>query len=266
MFAVGTVIDPRSFAALGRRPTAVAFGLLTQFSVMPLLALIVSRVGGFDADIALGFIVVGCAPGAMTSNVLTHLARGDTAYSVTLTTFASVLAVFITPLLVRLLGGAEMGVSAEKFWIQLWTIAWTVASPLLVGLSVRALLPRARPAFDTAGPAFAVVGIVVICCFVIQWTHEHLAKMTLPTLVGVVLVNGLGFLLGALLARLYRLPSAQRVTLSIEVGMQNAGMGVVLASTAFSDRPRVAIPAALFTIWCILTAAGLIAVLKRRRG
>jgi len=264
MFAVGTVIAPRSFLVLGRRPLSVLFGLLTQFSVMPLLALLVSRLGGFGDDIALGFIIVGCAPGAMTSNVLTYLARGDTAYSVTLTTIASIIAVVLTPVLVKTLAGAELGVTADRFWAQLWTIAWTVAGPLLLGLGLRMLVPRGRRAFEAAGPALAVVGIVVICCFVIQWTHQSLARATLPVLAGVVLVNGLGFLLGWALSRLYRLDRPRRVTLTIEIGMQNAGMGVVLASTTFPGRPGVAIPSALFTIWCILTAAALIAFLKRR--
>jgi BASS family bile acid:Na+ symporter len=264
MFAVGTVIAPRSFAVLAHQPFCVVEGLATQFTVMPALAFLVSRLAGFENDIALGFIIVGCAPGAMTSNVLTYLAGGDTAYSVTLTTLASILAVFITPFLIEYLGGAELGVTPEKFWQQLWTIAWTVATPLLLGLGLRVAWPRGRKAYEAASPAVAVVGIVVICCFVIQGTRDYLAQATGRILLGVVLVNALGFVFGFLLAKFYRLTRAQCVTLSIEVGMQNAGMGVVLAATTFSDRPRVAIPAAFFTIWCIITAAGLIALFKRQ--
>ena len=92
MFAVGTVIDPKSFVFLARQPVSVLLGLATQFTVMPTLAFLIARFAGFDDEIALGFIVVGCAPGAMTSNVLTYLAKGDTAFSVTLTTFASIIA------------------------------------------------------------------------------------------------------------------------------------------------------------------------------
>ncbi|MBN1441832.1 MAG: bile acid:sodium symporter family protein [Planctomycetes bacterium] len=266
MFAVGTVIDPASFIVLARRPLAVLLGLATQFTVMPALACLFTLAAGLDPDTSLGFIIVGCAPGAMTSNVLTYLARGDTAYSVTLTTIASVMAVFITPLLVRHIGGAELGVRPEDFWSQLWTIAWSVASPLLAGLCLRIALPKGRRVYEAASPAAAVLGIVVICCFVIQWTREHLQAASAGTFAGVVIVNALGFLLGGVLARVYRLPRAQQITLSIEVGMQNAGMGVVLAATTFADRPRVAIPAALFTIWCIVAAAALIALLKRRRA
>jgi BASS family bile acid:Na+ symporter len=264
MFAVGTVIEPKNFVVLARRPLAVFLGLLTQFSVMPALAWLTAFLGGFDPDVTLGFIIVGCAPGAMTSNVLTYLARGDTAYSVTLTTFASVLSVVITPFLVGWLGGGELGVSPEHFWTQLWTISWTVALPLLFGIGLRVIFPFGRRLYDAVSPAIAVVAIVFICCFVIQWTHNELAAATGAIFLGVVLMNAMGFALGGFLARIYRLSRSQKITLSIEIGMQNAGIGVILAATTFADRKAVAIPAALFSIWCILTAAGLISLLKRR--
>ena len=272
MFAMGTVIDPGSFFPGGnfrnvragpfarRHLSPVVLGLLTQFSVMPLAAWSTATALGFDDDIKLGFIIVGCAPGAMTSNVLTYLAKGDTAFSVVLTTFASILAVFLTPLLVLLLAGTEM----EIFWLQLWKLTWTVATPLLLGIVLRAWTPRKRALYECLGPGIAVAAIVVICCFVIQWTHDELEGVTTAVFVGVVIVNALGYFLGNLLARVYRFEAARRVTLTIEIGMQNAGMGVILATTF--DRPGVAIPAALFTIWCILTAAALIEFLRRRGG
>lgn len=266
MFAVGTVVDSTSFHSLLRRPRAVGLGLLTQFTVMPTLAWAAATFGGFSETIALGFIIVGCAPGAMTSNVLTYLARGDTAYSVTLTTIASILSVVVTPALVWWLAGEELGMSVDQFWQQLKTIASTVAIPLLGGLGLRRLTPSARQLYATAGPAVAALAIVVICCFVIQWTHEHLGAASLGVVIGVIAINALGFVLGGALGTLYRLESAKRITLSIEVGMQNAGMGVVLAASSFEDRKEVAIPAALFAIWCIVSAAILISILKRRRA
>jgi BASS family bile acid:Na+ symporter len=263
---VGTVIDPKRFVFLTRHPLSVVLGLATQFTVMPAAAFLISRLAGFEDDVTLGFIIVGCAPGAMTSNVLTYLARGDTAFSVTLTTLASILAVGLTPTLVKLLAGAEMGITADEFWSQLWTIAWTVAIPLVGGLALRVALPKGKRLYETFSPAVAVLAIVIICCFVIQKNHEHLAQSTGGIAMAVIAVNGLGFGLGNLLGRLYRLTPAQRITLTIEIGMQNAGMGVVLAVTTFKDQPRVAIPSAFFTIWCIVTAAALIAFLKKHRS
>lgn len=265
MFSVGTVIPPESFRVLARQPGSIGLGLLTQFTVMPLLALGLTRLGGYDPYIALGFLIVGCAPGAMTSNVLTYLAGGDAAYSVTLTTLASLVAVFLTPLLVFLLGGQSLPFTWEGLGLQIWTLAWTVALPLLLGLGLRVARPRLAPVFETASPAIAVVAITLICCFVVQWTHLHLKRTTLAIALGVVAVNALGFLIGGLLGKVYRFPPARRITLSIEVGMQNAGMGVVLAVSVLRDRPEVAVPSALFTLWCIITASALIAVLRRLR-
>ena len=265
MFAVGTVIEPAHFRAVARSPISVILGLLTQFSVMPFCAWIVARVAGFSDDLTLGFILVGCAPGAMTSNVLTYLARGDTAFSVTLTTIASLLAVVATPLLVELLAGEELGMTAAKFWAALWTIAWTVAIPVLLGLGLRLVVPAGRKAYELLSPAVASVAIVVICCHVIQANSDRLAHIPFGVLVGVVVVNAVGFAAGYLLSVVYRFTRERRVTLCIEIGMQNAGIGVVLATTTFSDRPEVALPAALFAIWCILTGAVIIEFLKRGR-
>ncbi len=263
MFSVGTVIDPKSFKILATHPKAVLLGLLTQFSVMPLLAFGLTKTFQFHPDIALGFIVVGCAPGAMTSNVLTYLAKGDAAYSVTLTSFASVIAVFLTPILVVTLAGATIQLDLLP---QIWKLAWTVAIPLLAGLSLRVLYPKGKEFFEQASPVVAVISIVLICAFVVQWTHSHLKETTFIIAFGVVIVNALGFILGGLLGGLYGLTTQQKITLSIEVGMQNAGMGVVLAVGAFEDKEGVAVPAALFALWCIITGAVLIEILKRRRA
>jgi BASS family bile acid:Na+ symporter len=264
MLAVGTVLEPRSFLFVARRPLAVALGLLTQFTVMPSLAWLAGWLGGFDDAIVLGFLIVGCAPGAMTSNVLTYLAGGDTAYSVSLTALASIAAVALTPGLVWLLAGEELGMSAAKFRAQLWTIAWSLAAPLAAGIALRALTPRLRRTYERLGPAAAALAIIAICCSVIEWTRAELAAATPAIFAAVVAVNALGLLAGGLLGRLYGFDRPRRVTLAIEVGMQNAGLGVVLAASTFSDRPAVAIPAALFTIWCIASAAALAAVLRRR--
>lgn len=267
MFAVGTVIETKSFVAVARSPGAVALGVLTQFTVMPLLAWVTARAGGFDRFTALGFIIVGCAPGAMTSNVLTYLARGDTAYSVTLTTVASILAVVVTPSLVFFYAGESL--PDALFWSQLVLIAWTVAIPLVLGIALRRFSSRrVERAFDVVSPGVAGAAIVVICSHVIAAAHDKLAESSLLVFAGVAILNALGYACGYILGRLYRLDRARRVALTIEIGMQNAGLGVVLAATfeEAGGSEAVAVPAALFTIWCIVTAAGLIAWLGRRES
>lgn len=266
MLAVGTVIEPRHFSSVAKSPMAVVLGLLTQFTVMPICAWVTARLAGFDPGLTLGFILVGCAPGAMTSNVLTYLARGDTAFSVTLTTLASLLAVVLTPFLVEWLAGAELGVTPEKFWAQLWLIAWTVAIPILLGITLRVLVPVGRKCYEQLSPAVATAAIVIICCYVTRETGEKLATLSLTIFACVAIINAVGFATGYGLGSLYRFSRERRITLCIEIGMQNAGMGVIIATTTFAEDKTVAIPATLFAIWCILTAAVLIEVLKRRRG
>lgn len=258
MFAVGVVLDPAELAETGRRPLQVGLGLFTQFSVMPLLGFAAAMLAPLPPEIALGFIIVGCAPGAMASNVIVYLAGGAVAYSVVLTTIATVAAPVLTPTLVEWLGGVFFEI---PFWPMVRTILWTVVVPLLVGTLVRRTLGnRLRHACELA-PALAAVSIVIICSYAVAANQERIAQVGVWVLAMVVLVNGLGYAAGWWLGRLYRFDVRHRLTLAIEIGMQNAGLGVALALEHFA--PATALPGALFAVWCILTASGASAWLRQ---
>lgn len=258
MFAVGVVLDPAELAETGRRPIQVGLGVFTQFSVMPLLGYTAAILVPLEPEIALGFIIVGCAPGAMASNVIVYLAGGAVAYSVILTTVATAAAPVLTPALVELLGGVFFEI---PFWPMLRTILWTVVLPLFAGAVVRrALDPRLRQARELA-PALAAVSIVIICSYAVAANQERIAQVGAWVLAMVVLVNALGYAAGWWLGRLYRFDARHRLTLAIEIGMQNAGLGVALALEHFA--PATALPGALFAVWCILTAAGASAWLRQ---
>ena len=258
MFAVGVVLEPEELDETLRSPGQIGLGLSTQFTVMPLLGFLAAVLAPLPPDIALGFIIVACAPGAMASNVIVYLAGGAVAYSVALTTMATLLAPLLTPALVKWLGGVFLVI---PFWPMVKTILWVVVVPLAVGMGVRRLLgPYMRAARDLA-PALAATAIVVICSYAVAANHERITQMGAWVMVMVILVNGLGYLAGWWLGRLYRFDHRHRLTLSIEIGMQNAGLGVALALEHF--QPATALPGALFAVWCILTAAGASAWLRR---
>jgi len=258
MFAVGVVLEPSELSETARRPGQIALGILTQFSVMPALGLAAALVAPVSADIALGFIIVACAPGAMASNVIVYLAGGAVAFSVALTTVATLFSPLLTPLLVKWLGGVFLEI---PFWPMVNTILWTVVLPLLAGIGGRRLLgARIREVRDLA-PAVAALAIVVICSYAVAANQARIAESGVWVLVMVVAVNGLGYLAGWLLGRLYRFDHRHRLTLAIEIGMQNAGLGVALALAHF--KPETALPGALFAVWCILTAAGASTWLRR---
>ena len=261
MLALGVVLEPGDLKRTLEHPQRVLLGVLTQFTVMPLLGFIVATVSGFPPELALGFVIVGAAPGAMASNVIVYLAGGALAFSIAMTTVATFLSPLLTPTLVQWLGGAFMPVA---FWPLFETIVETVLVPLVLGMGVRRFLGPYLPHAQQICPAIAAVAIVVICSYAVAANQPRIATVG-PSVFGyVVLVNALGYLAGWNLAKLYRFDFRHRLALSIEIGMQNAGLGVALALTHFG--PETALPGALFAAWCVLTAAGASALLRWSRS
>ena len=262
MFCLGLVLDPEEARSAWTRPGRIGLGVATQYLLMPALAfgaaLLVKHSGGSPA-LALGFIVVGAAPGAMASNVVVFLAGGAVAYSVAVTTLATFLAPLLTPWLVQTLGGHFLPI---PFWPMMQTILLTVVVPLGAGMLARPRLGRARRWAEEAAPAVAAVAIAIICAYAMAANADRIAAVGPGVLGLVVALNALGYLGGWGLGRLYRFDARHRMTLAIEIGMQNAGLGVALALAHFEA--EAALPGALFAVWCILTAAGATAYLRRR--
>ncbi len=258
MFALGIVLEPQDMRETVRRPRAIAQGVFTQYTIMPLLGLAAAWLSGLPPELALGFIIVACAPGAMASNVIVYLAGGAVAYSIALTTVATFLSPLLTPTLVKVLGEAFLDI---PFWPMMWTILKTVLIPLLLGMAFRRLLGSRLAIAEQVAPAVASVAIIIICSYAVAANQERLASVGLNIFAVVVIVNALGYLLGWQAARLYGFDKRHKLTLSIEIGMQNAGLGVALALKHFS--PETALPGALFAVWCILTSAGAAAYYRR---
>ncbi len=251
MFALGLVLDTRELKDTAAHPSRIGLGVLTQYSIMPLLGFAAAYLSGLPPELALGFIIVGCAPGAMASNVIVYLAGGAVAFSVAMTTVATVLSPLLTPALVELLGGALLPI---PFWPMMLTILQTVLLPLILGMALKRLLgSKANIAVDIA-PGVAALAIIIICSYAVAANQERIADMGWLIMAMVIAINAIGYIAGWNLARLYGFDHEHKLTLSIEIGMQNAGLGVALALQHFS--PITALPAALFAVWCILTAAG----------
>jgi len=144
------------------------------------------------------------------------------------------------------------------------TIILTVVLPLWLGMWLQRFLGARRELARTLSPAVAAIAIVIICSYAVAANQERIALVGGWVILMVVLVNALGYAAGWWLARLYGFDASHRLTLAIEIGMQNAGLGVALALRHFA--PEAALPGALFAFWCILTAAGASSWLRRRHG
>ena len=262
MFALGIVLQPEEARDAMRKPGRIALGVATQFTIMPLLGFAAASLAvaqGVSPMLALGFIIVGCAPGAMASNVITYLAGVAVAFSIAMTMLATMLSPLLTPLLVEWLGKVFMDI---PFWPMMQTILLTVALPLALGMLVRRHLGAWKEQAEAIAPGIAALAIIIICSYAVAANAVRISETPWLVVMLVILLNGLGYLLGWLAGNLFRFDLSHRITLSIEIGMQNAGLGVALALKHF--QPETALPGALFAVWCIITAAAMTRIMKSR--
>ena len=260
MFGMGLTLKTEDFRDVVRRPLAVLLGVLAQFIIMPLTAWLLCQTFGLPAEIAVGVILVGCCPGGTASNVITWFARGDLALSVAITSVTTLLAPLVTPTLIWLLASQWLPVSFSAMFVSILKM---VLLPIVLGLVAQRLLgARVKTAVEVL-PLISVVSIVAIVAAVVAASQGKIAESGLLIMAVVILLNAIGLSLGYLVGRLFGMPLAQRKTLSIEVGMQNSGLGAALASAHFS--PLAAVPSALFSVWHNLSGA-LLATLYRRMG
>jgi BASS family bile acid:Na+ symporter len=247
MFGMGLTLSRQDFAEVFVRPGRVAIGVVGQFIIMPALAWFLTYAFSLPPELAIGVILVGCCPGGTSSNVMTFLARGE-------------LAPIVTPALIYFLASQWLEVSASAMF---WSIVQVVILPIALGIIVQSLLGEKIKAGVAALPLVSVVAIVAIVAAVVAGNQSKIATSGLLVFSVVVLHNMLGYVLGYLLARLSGMPLPQRKTLAIEVGMQNSGLGVALASAHFS--PLAAVPSAIFSVWHNISGP-LVATIFRRMG
>ncbi len=259
MFGIGAVLRIEDFKRIIERPVIVLIGSAAQFTLMPLGAFAVARLFGLPDELAVGLILAGSAPGAMASNVMSYIAKADTAYSVSLTTVSTLLCPVLTPGLTFLLAqGTELPVPFLKMMLDVMVM---VVIPLFVGFGVRYYFGEKMNRIQPVFPAISVTFIVFICSLVIALNREFLREMTGLVLAAVLILNVYGLAGGYGVASLFRMNRARRRTLTIEIGMQNAGLGAKLALDHLG--PQAAIPAAIFVFVCIFTASGLTSLWQR---
>jgi BASS family bile acid:Na+ symporter len=259
MFGIGVVLRIEDFKAIARKPIIVLIGCCAQFTIMPLGAFIFSKVFHLPAEIAAGLILTGSAPGAMASNVMSYIARADTAYSVSLTAVSTLLCPLLTPVLTLVLAGSLLHVPVVKMMMD---VVLMVVVPLFIGFAVRHFFKRHVERILPVFPAISVTFIIFICSMVIALNKDHLAGLTAIILATVLVLNVYGMLAGYGVGSAFRMAPKRKRTLSIEIGMQNAGLGTVLALKHFGE--KAAIPAAVFVFVCIITASAMAEIWQKR--
>ena len=252
MFGMGVTLTPSDFTATMKRPVVIALGVVLQFLLMPLIGWLLTRLLSLPLPLAVGVILVGSAPGGTASNVITYLARGDVALSITLTSMTTTLAVVMTPLLTWLYVGQLVAVPTADMLLSVLKI---ILLPVACGIFVNTQWGGRLTGVKRLFPLISVGAIVLIIGIIIAMNQPQLSALALPVIIAVILHNLLGLAGGYAVPKVLGLDSIICRTIAIEVGMQNSGLAVALAVKYFS--PAAALPGALFSIWHNLSGAAL---------
>ncbi|CAD2078427.1 putative sodium-dependent transporter YocS [Jeotgalicoccus coquinae] len=244
MFGMGLTLKFNDFKQVVKAPKEVITLVVAQYTIMPLLAVGLVFLFQLPPEIAIGVILVGCSPGGTSSNVMTFLAKGNMALSVTATSVTTLLAPIVTPALTLLLASAWLPVSFSAMFISIIQI---VLIPIALGVGVQYLLGSKVEQAVGILPLISVLGIIGVITAVVSNNVENILTSGLLIFAVVILHNLLGYLTGFLLGKVLRFDLKNTKTLSIEVGMQNSGLAATLAATHFS--PIAAVPGALFSVW-----------------
>jgi BASS family bile acid:Na+ symporter len=244
MFGMGMTLTGEDFRRIARRPGDVAVGAAAQYGIMPLTGFLLARVFQLDPMLASGVVLVGSCPGGTASNVITYLARGDVALSVTMTSVTTLMAPFMIPLLMYVFAGQWIHVPALDLFISTVEI---IILPVVLGAGLRFILGKRIEHVLPVLPGVSSLSIIFIVGVIVAANAASIAKVGPAVAVIVILHNVTGLVLGYSAARLSGMDVTKARAVSIEVGMQNSGLAVALANLHFS--PLAALPAAIFSVW-----------------
>ena len=259
MFAMGMTLSIEDFKRVLKSPRVIGLGLLLQLALMPLLAFIIGLLLALPTALMAGLILVGTCPGGTASNVICYLAKGDVALSITLTAISTLLAVFLTPVLTWLYIGQEVPVPIVNMML---TVLKIIILPVTLGIIVNRYFGQYLLRLKQFLPVVSVIAIVFIIAIIVALNAQQIPQLAFPIIIAVMLHNGLGLASGYAIAKFLGYDEKICRTLAIEVGMQNSGLGVALATKYFTA--ITALPAAFFSIWHNITGSLLAAYWTRK--
>ncbi|WP_100398075.1 bile acid:sodium symporter family protein [Bacillus sp. FJAT-44742] len=255
MFGMGLTMRLSDFAVVAKKPLPVFIGIVAQFVIMPLVAFGLAIALQLPPELAAGLVLVGACPGGTASNVMVYLAKGDVPVSVAMTSVSTMLAPFLTPFILLVLAGEWLPVDAGAMFMS---IIQVIIIPIALGILVRRFMPETVEKGTAALPIVSIVAILAIVAAVIGANTENLITSGLAIFAAVILHNGFGYLLGYATAKVCGLDETKRRAISIEVGMQNSGLGATLATVHFT--PLAALPSAIFSVWHNISGPALVSL------
>lgn len=247
MFGMGLTIKADDFKTVFMKPKEIIIGCVAQYTIMPLVAWSLCQLFHLNLDLAIGVILVGCCPGGTASNVMTYIAKGDVSLSVGMTICSTLLAPIMTPVLVYLLAGTWLNVSVVSMIIS---VVKVILVPVLLGLIIHQLLGnKFMDSISPFVPLISVFAIVFIIAGIIANNISKIMSCGLLVFIVVMIHNFVGLILGLLASYLLHIDYDKATAIAIEVGMQNSGLAVSLATIHFATFPLATLPGAIFSVW-----------------
>jgi len=260
MLGMGLTLSWNDFALVAKTPSWVVLGMLLQFTVMPLLGWGLGILFQLPPFFAVGLILVACCPGGTASNVIAFLANANVALSVAMTTCSTFGAILLTPFLTASLSGSYLDVDA---WGLFYSTLKVVLVPVALGVLLNQYANRLTQRILPYAPATAVVLIVLIVASIIGQGKEIILSSGLNLIAAILLLHFFGFVLGYFLSKIILKNTAVSKTIAIEVGMQNSGLGAVLARENFIN-PATAIPSAISSLVHSIYGSIFVAITKNK--
>ena len=260
MLGMGLTLNVSDFLHVLQRPKWVMIGLCLQFIIMPLLGYSLAKIFELPPLFAVGMILVSSCPGGTASNVIAYLAKAEVALSVSMTAFSTLLAVIITPFLTFQLSGSYLEIPAEGLFYSTLKV---ILIPVSLGILLNRYLPKLVSKIIPLSPPLAVLLICFIVGSIVGQGKEIIIESGFRLLVALIFLHLIGFVIGFVISWFTFKNWKVAKTISIEVGMQNSGLGVVLARENFSS-PLVAIPSALSSLIHSLLGSFFVSLFKNK--
>ncbi|WP_406724491.1 bile acid:sodium symporter family protein [Streptomyces sp. GD-15H] len=248
MFIMGITLSVADLASIRRAPASVLIGVICQFTIMPLVAFGVANVLNLNDQLTIGLVILGSVAGGSASNVIVYLSKGDVPLSVAMTTVSTFVSILVTPLWIEVLADKLVPIPASSMALD---IARMVVIPVVAGALLRTFAPRVCHAVEPVVAPLSAIALVFITASNLSSGHAAFMASGVLIFVAVLAHNVIGLALGYAGGKLTRRSTRQTRAISIEVGMQNGGIALVLAGTYFGA--EAALPSTLVGSIGVLT-------------
>ena len=258
MLGMGLTLKISDFKILFKNPRWTIIGVFTQFSVMPFLGWAITKIFELPDFFAAGLILVSCCPGGTASNVIAYLSNLNVAFSVTMTFISTVTGVILTPILITSISGELINVDLKGLLLSATKV---VLLPVFIGLIVSKYFQTFTKKIVVYCPSVAVIFIVLIVASIIGEGKEVILQSGINLLISIMILHLLGFIIGFVISFIFLGDKKLSKTICIEIGMQNSGLGVVLAKENYVN-PLTAIPSAISSLVHSIYGSIFVAIFK----